>query len=322
MRNGHNRIEVLVVAVIGLLAVGLILPRVQAARADADRLKCEDNLRVLGTAFAEYERANGGLPPRRSGFNNGEPYGGWGSALLPHLGDEKTARGYNPKLDFFDPGNKAAIETPVKPFLCPATPTGRTVIIESQASAKADNADKDTVFSVKAGVSDYIASNGVLLPRGGYALNFNEAGQMNGNQRQPMGDNDITPLAKITDGTACTLLLIEQAGRPDVWRVGKKKDGDGQFGRSPNARGAWAGWGSIAFGPGDARTGESPGVGDSTDCTVNCNNWFGVYGFHTGGANVLMCDGSVRFVTPKLDPLTFAYLTLRDDGHAIAPSDY
>ena len=63
-------------------------------------------------------------------------------------------------------------------------------------------------------------------------------------------------------------------------------------------------------------------MGDATDCTVNCNNWFGVYGFHSGGANVLMCDGSVRFVTPKLDPLTFAYLTLRDDGHAIDPTDY
>ncbi|MBY0459724.1 MAG: DUF1559 domain-containing protein [Gemmataceae bacterium] len=322
MRTGLSRVEVLVVAGVGLLAVGLILPRVQAARADADRLRCADNLRKLGVAFAEYERANGGLPPRRSGFNNGEPYGGWGSALLLYLGEEKMARQFDPKLDFFDPGNKAAVETPLKPFLCPATPAGRVVVIESQASAKADNADKDTVFSVRAGVSDYIASNGVLLPRGGYATNFNEAGQMNGNQRQPMGDNIITPLSKITDGTACTLLLIEQAGRPEVWRNGKRTGGDGQFGRSPNARGAWAGWGSIAFGPGDAKTGESPGTGDATDCTVNCNNWFGVYGFHTGGANVLMCDGSVRFVTPKLDPLTFAYLTLRDDGHAVDSSDY
>ena len=222
MRTGLSRVEVLVVAGIGLLCVGLILPRVQAARGDADRLTCENNLRTLGTAFAEYEKANGGLPPRRTGFNNGEPYGGWGTAILPHLGDEKTARGYNPKLDYFDPGNKAAVETPVAAFHCPATPAGRTVIIESQATANAANPDRDTVFSVKAGVSDYISSNGVLLPRGGYALNFNDLGQMNGNSRQPMGDNGVTPLTAITDGTACTLLLIEQAGRPEVWRAGKK----------------------------------------------------------------------------------------------------
>lgn len=35
-----------------------------------------------------------------------------------------------------------------------------------------------------------------------------------------------------------------------------------------------------------------------------------------------MCDGSVKFVGPKLDPLTFAYLTIRDDGHLISPTDY
>lgn len=80
--------------------------------------------------------------------------------------------------------------------------------------------------------------------------------------------------------------------------------------------------GAVLFGAADAETGKIPGRGDSTDRCVNADNWNGVYGFHAGGANVLLCDGSVRFVTPKLDPLTFAYLALRDDGHAIATTDY
>lgn len=67
---------------------------------------------------------------------------------------------------------------------------------------------------------------------------------------------------------------------------------------------------------------EGPGKGDATDCTVDCNNWFGIYGFPAGGANALMCDGSVRFVGPRLDPLTLAYLAIRDDGHLISPTDY
>jgi prepilin-type processing-associated H-X9-DG protein len=322
MRYGLTRPEFAVAAVLVFAGAGLLVPRVQAARADAARTQCANNLRTLGQGCLEFEKVHGGLPPRRGGFNNGEPYSGWGAAILPYLGEEQVAKKYDAKRDFFDPANKAAVETQVKAFLCPASPGGRVVAIESQASAKADNPDKDTVFKVNAGVSDYIASNGVQLPRGGYGLNFNEAGQMNGNQRQPMADNDVTPLTKITDGTSTTLLLIEQAGRPEVWRLDKKKDGEGQFGLSPNARGAWAGWGSIAFGSADAKTGETPGRGDSTDCAVNCNNWFGIYGFHPGGAHVLMCDGSVRFVGPKLDPLTFAYLTLRDDGHLIAPNDF
>ncbi len=322
MRRGFTRIELVVTAGMLFLGAGLLLPRLQAARADAARTQCTDNLRKLGQGFSEFEKVHGGLPPRRGGFNNGAPYSGWGAYILPYLGEETVAKKYNLKYDFFDPANKAAVEAPVKPFLCPAAPGARTITIQSQASTKSENADKDTVYTTKAGVCDYISSNGVLMTRGGYGLNANTTDQMIGNQRQPMGDNDFVPLAKVTDGLSCTLLLIEQAGRPDVWRAGKKKDGDGQFGLSPNARGAWAGWGSIAFGPADAKTGENPGKGDSTDCSVNCNNWFGIYGFHTAGANVLFCDGSVRFVGTKLDPLTFAYLTLRDDGHLISPNDY
>ncbi|MBN9118112.1 MAG: DUF1559 domain-containing protein [Planctomycetes bacterium] len=322
MRYGLTRIEFAVAAGACLLAVGVLLPRVQAARADAARAQCQNNLRKLGQGFAEFEKVNGGLPPRRAGFNNGAPYSGWGAYVLPYIGEESVAKKYDLKRDFFDPANRDAVGTQVPVFLCPAAPADRALAIQSQASTKSENADKDTVFATKAGACDYISSNGVLIARGGYGLNASATDQMIGNQRQPMADNEFLPVAKITDGTSCTLLLIEQAGRPNVWRNGKKKDGNDMFGMSPNARGSWAGWGSIAFGAASAETGETPGKGDATDCSVNCNNSFGVYGFHAGGANVLMCDGAVRFMGTRLDPLTFAYLTIRDDGHLISPTDY
>lgn len=322
MRGGFHRFELALVVAVVVLTTGLSLPAIRAAQAEADRTRCQDHLRRLGQGFLAFEKVHGGLPPRRSGFNNGAPYGGWGAYLLPHIGDDALAKKYNPKLDFFDPGNKAAVESPAPVFLCPASPGNRRLKIQSQASTKSENPDKDTVHTADCGVTDFISSNGLLMPRGGYGLNALVADQMSGNQRQPMVDNEFLPLRKITDGTSCTLLLIEQAGRPDVWRKGKKKEGEGQFGMSANARGAWAGWGSIAFGPASAATGETPGRGDATDCTVNCNNWFGLYSFHPGGANVLLCDGSVRFLNPTLDPLTLAYLTLRDDGHLIAADDF
>lgn len=320
-RIGSTRIELVVAASLAFVVLGFVLPRVQAARADAARTQCTNNLRTIGLGFHEYEKVKGGFAPRRSGFNDGAPYAGWGAHILPYIGEPELAKKYNYKLDCFDPGNKAVVETNVSTYVCPASPPKRTTPMQAQASAKSDNPDKDALNTVQGGVTDYIASNGVQITRTGYGLNATDADAMGGNQRQATTDNEPLPLAKITDGLSCTILVIEQAGRPDVWRAGKKVTAEGaQFGMAANARGMWAGWGSIGFGPAGADGG--PARGDATDCSVNCSNVFGIYGFHEAGANILLCDGSVRFVGKRFDPLTFAYLTLRDDGHLIAPTDY
>lgn len=321
MRNSLPGVEVSVIGGCLLALVALAAPALQHARDRSQEQTCQDRLRSLGAAFQEYASLHGGLPPRRTGFNDGNPYGGWGSHLAPYLPAPANVAAYDLGYDFFDPKNKAIVESPWPAFLCPSSPAERFVVIQSQASTKSLNPDKDAVFTCRAGVSDFISSNGVLLTRNGYGINAMGSERGIGNERQPMTDNATSPLSRISDGLSNTLLLIEQAGRPAAWRNSTQKPGAGQFGVSPNARGAWAGWGSIAFGAANAETGETPGRGDGTDCTVNCNNWFGIYGFHQGGANVLFCDGSVRFVGLKLDPLTFAYLTVRDDGHLFDAAD-
>ncbi len=317
MQYWLSRLELTVVAGCLLVVTTILAPVVLVARDEARERACQDRLQRLGAAFTAYATVQGGLPPRRTGFNDGNPYGGWGGQILPYLDQSRLAGQYDPRYDFFDPQNKAVVEVPLPAFRCPSSPGTRLIQIQSQASTKSLNPDKDTVFTCNAGVVDFIASNGVLMTRDGYGINALGQERGLGNQRQPMIDNETLPLAMISDGLSNTLLLIEQAGRPSAWRNDQKTPGDGQFGVSPNARGAWAGWGSIAFGAANAETGETPGRGDSSDCSVNCNNWFGIYGFHQGGANVLFCDGRVRFVSVKLDPLTFAYLTIRDDGHLI-----
>lgn len=322
MREWFNPIEVVAVVVCCLVSSAVLMPGLLVARDAAREQSCQDRLRHLGGAFTQYEGVRRGLPPRRTGFNDGNPYGGWGGHILPYLGLSKDLGEYDLHYDFFDPKNKAIVESQLPAFLCPSSPSERVVQIQSQASTKSLNPDKATVYTCQATAVDFIASNGVLMTRNGYGINATGEARGIGNQRQPMADNEKLPLSKITDGLSNTLLLIEQAGRPAAWRNRERKPGDGQFGLSPNARGAWAGWGSIAFGAANVETGETPGRGDSTDCSVNCNNWFGIYSFHQDGANVLFCDGSVRFVGTRLDPLTFAHLTIRDDGHLIDHDDF
>ncbi len=59
---------------------------------------------------------------------------------------------------------------------------------------------------------------------------------MGGTQRRAMTDGEYLPLTKITDGLSCTILIVEQAGRPEKWRSGKKEEGGSQFGMGSNAR--------------------------------------------------------------------------------------
>jgi prepilin-type processing-associated H-X9-DG protein len=46
-----------------------------------------------------------------------------------------------------------------------------------------------------------------------------------------------------------------------------------------------------------------------------------VYGFHTGGVNALMGDGSVRFIAQSISVPTFAALVSRNGGEVIG-SDF
>src|SRR5262249_54587949 len=47
-------------------------------------------------------------------------------------------------------------------------------------------------------------------------------------------------------------------------------------------------------------------------------NLTGFNSFHTGGTNFLLGDGSVRFISNNIDPVTYSNLATIDDGTIIA----
>lgn len=296
-RRAFTLIELLVVIAIIAILVGMLLPAVQKVREAASRATCQNNLKQIGLAMHNYAAANGGLPPRR-GFVAGTRRG-WGPPILPYVEQTALSGNYRFDRDFYAPENAANIIVPLKLFICPSGPGPRTVTVTISG-----------VTSVGA-AGDYFGPNSFSS-----ALYGNPA--LSGNTLvTALIDDANRKVTDITDGTAHTLLITEQAGRPDFYILGQKQPTNAGLSQAANW-GPWAGYQVFQFNQfgADGITKDGPGSG----CAINCNNSMGVYAFHTVGANAVFVDGSVRFMNRTMTPTTlFGLVTI--NGEEIISQD-
>ncbi|HEX5470952.1 MAG TPA: DUF1559 domain-containing protein [Lacipirellulaceae bacterium] len=329
--NAFTLVELLVViAIIGVL-VALLLPAIQSAREAARRSQCMNNLKQIGIGFHNYESANGGFPPRRwSAADQG--YTGWGTFILPFMEEQAIYDRYNWKYDFYDPVNKDVVETKLSVFICPSVDRDTPITSGGPVTAGSANPSKGTNYYVN-GWIDYLVPNGITVPTNGFGATFpvfsdgtqmHEALQDSANSTglAEAGSRAPRKLKQITDGLSKTLLVNETAGWPQHWQGRTRLD---DFGIPPavslSNRGSWAGWQSFAYwttsGNGVQNASSNPTGGDLISCGINCENEHQIYAFHPGGALILFCDGSVRFVSEQLSGLAFAEIVDIDDGLVI-----
>ena len=303
-RCGFTLIELLVVIAIIAVLIGLLLPAVQKVREAAARMSCQNNLKQLALACVNYEVAFQKFPPSNT---LSPPFNGWAALVLPQLEQENVRTIYVLTANWYDPVNATARAAPVKTFLCPS----------ANGSRPGQSAVPGTPGSPFAGAAwDYTNVSVVALPLLAY-LNYPDPANYLGIWRGVMSSQGST-VAQITDGLSNTILVTEDANRPEYWVKGKRvttlTPAFGGAGPGVVTGGVWADH-QKGFGiDGASADGNTP----TGECAINCTNAFEVYAFHPGGANAAMADGSVRYLRESIPIRTLAALSTRAGGEVIS----
>jgi prepilin-type N-terminal cleavage/methylation domain-containing protein/prepilin-type processing-associated H-X9-DG protein len=307
-RRAFTLIELLVVIAIIAVLIGLLLPAVQKVRAAAARIQCANNLKQLGLAMHNYHDANRVFPPA---YINKGPYGtsgysfthGWAPFVLPYIEQQPLYNLYRWDFPVYAPENQPVVATHLRLFQCPQAPEqDRYMTFGPFAYFGTKGACGD--YTITLGVDPVLAQLGLVDPVGDYrgALT-NTATPALGLSPKPTG----TRLTDITDGTSTTILLTEDAGRPRLWQAGKAGPDQALEG------GPW----DHFKGPIILQGSTLDGTASPGPCALNCNNDREVYAFHTGGANAVFADGSVRFLPAGIDIRVLAGLITRAGGEVV-----
>src|SRR5262249_45424295 len=163
---------------------------------------------------------------------------------------------YTFDVDWRDPLNQVARETPLKVMRCPSTPNPNRV-----ATGTFNN------VAWKAAVGDYAPDNAINSALVGLNIITTRADYTGALQV-----NHLLRVAEVVDGLSTTIFITEDAGRPTVYRSGKKK---------VNGNVSGAGWADrdaefITHGA------TADGATQPGPCHTNCTNENEIYAFHPG----------------------------------------
>jgi prepilin-type processing-associated H-X9-DG protein len=246
--------------------------------------------------------------------------------------------------------NRPAIDTEIKSYRCPSAP--RNTVGYEFSWPPGTGADRSTVYGALTDYSQVSSVSAVLNQRLGLVPPVPPSTTWLSIPgvlfRSTSASNFVLParLTDVTDGASQTLVASESAGRPRLWQAGRLVPIPGGGNVPPPgalppvpANKNWATsdpyptitggvWASTLKGlsvdgadfdcatapPGLSTYASAYAMGD---CAINCTNDNEIYAFHTGGANAVFADGSVRFLAQSLPIRTLVAMVTRSNGEVV-----
>ncbi len=320
-RTGFTIIELLVVIAIIAILVALLLPAVQQARESARRTQCVNNLKQLGIAVHSFHDQKRHLPSSVRPATTGTVRYGVFTQLLPFLDQKVLWDKYDSSVNWSHANNLPVTSTRLPTLECPSAPKHGAVDGIPDISPWVGNVVATTDYAAVIGVDPRLATVVSTVVPGTGIL-----------------EKNVTPqptFAAVTDGLSNTILMVESAGRPYLYRRGPVLVNADQTVNRING-GGWSRPASDILFAGANQAGTAiPGNvainstnGDDVGGHAYPDPVYGVegtsqpFGFHLTGVNVLFGDGSVKLIDEKIDITLFSALITRDKAERIDTSAY